>query len=60
MSKESDKKFFTLFTIVVIAITILMVVFYFMGGKYGSNPIAPLNIGQSSDIIISTIRELFS
>ncbi len=60
MSKESDKKFFTLFTLVVIAITILMVVFYFLGGKYGSNTTAPLNIGQSSDIIVTTIKELFS
>ena len=44
MSQESDKKFFTLFTLVVVALTILMIALYFLGAKNGSNPKQPLNI----------------
>lgn len=48
MSKESDKKFFTLFTLVVVALSILMITFFFLGGKYGGNPTAPLNINKTT------------
>ena len=48
MSQESDKKFFTLFTLIVVALTILMIAFYFLGAKHGSNPKAPLNVKSSS------------
>ena len=48
MSQDSDKKFFTLFTLVVVALTILMIAFYFLGAKNGSNPISPLNLKSSS------------
>ena len=48
MSQESDKKFFTLFTLIVVALTILMIAFYFLGAKNGSNPKAPLNLKSSS------------
>jgi cytochrome c5 len=50
MSKESDKKFFTLFTLIVIAISILMIVFYFLGGKYGDNQKTPLNINKAPPV----------
>ena len=48
MSQENDKKFFTLFTLIVVALTILMIAFYFLGAKNGSNPISPLNVNNSS------------
>lgn len=60
MSQEADKKFFTLITVVIILIAVMMVGFYYMGGKLGENPSAPLNIGQTSEMVITTIRELFS
>ncbi len=60
MSKKADKKFFILTTIMVIGIALIMIGFYFMGAKFGENPSAPLNIGQSSEVVITAIRELFS
>lgn len=56
MSKESDKKFFTLFTLVVVALSVLMITFFFLGGKYGGNPKAPLNINKTTEVPATDIE----
>ncbi len=58
MSKEGDKKFFTLFTIVVIALSILMIVFYFLGDKYGSNEKSPLTEATLTEPVIGAPTEV--